>query len=85
MVRILLNSSLLPTRSTFSYSARTSSCDSKSSKAYNSEQIHSLHSYRIHIQGVRNIVATHWDRTVRIQNQATCKSYIWSLDCHCNQ
>ncbi|TYJ41894.1 hypothetical protein E1A91_A03G051000v1 [Gossypium mustelinum] len=39
MVRILLNSSLLPTRSTFSYSARTSSCDSKSSKAYNSEQI----------------------------------------------
>ncbi|KAK8361640.1 hypothetical protein V6Z12_A03G051400 [Gossypium hirsutum] len=40
---------------------------------------------RIHIQGVRNIVATHWDRTVRIQNQATCKSYIWSLDCHCNQ
>ncbi|TYI35090.1 hypothetical protein ES332_A03G051400v1 [Gossypium tomentosum] len=79
MVRILLNSSLLPTRSTFSYSARTSSCDSKSSKAYNSEQI------QIHIQGVRNIVATHWDRTVRIQNQATRKSYIWSLDCHCNQ
>ncbi|MFQ6626320.1 hypothetical protein Gotur_005486 [Gossypium turneri] len=37
-------------------------------------QIGSLHSYRIHIQGARNIAATHWDRAVRIQNQVTHKS-----------
>ncbi|TYH05565.1 hypothetical protein ES288_A08G093100v1 [Gossypium darwinii] len=79
MVRILLNSCPLPARSTFNYLARTSICDSKSSKAYNS------HSYRIHIQGARNIATTHWDRAARIQNQATHKSYIWSLDYHCNQ
>ncbi|TYH19725.1 hypothetical protein ES288_A05G375000v1 [Gossypium darwinii] len=85
MVRILLNSCLLPARSTFSYSVRTSNCDSKSSKAYKLSKFSSLHSYRIHIQGARNITATHWDRVVRIQNQATHKSYIWSLDCHCNQ
>ncbi|KAB1994721.1 hypothetical protein ES319_D13G116600v1 [Gossypium barbadense] len=29
---------------------------------------------RIHIQGERNISATHWDRAVRIQNQVTRKS-----------
>ncbi|TYH58087.1 hypothetical protein ES332_D08G131300v1 [Gossypium tomentosum] len=28
----------------------------------------------IHIQGARKIVATHWDRAVRIQNQVTHKS-----------
>ncbi|MFQ6620088.1 hypothetical protein Gotur_000051 [Gossypium turneri] len=28
----------------------------------------------IHIQGARNIAATHWDRAVRIQNQVTHKS-----------
>ncbi|XP_052887570.1 uncharacterized protein LOC108458093 isoform X4 [Gossypium arboreum] len=44
-----------------------------------------LSKFRIHIQRTRNITATHWDRVVRIQNQATHKSYIWSLDCHCNQ
>ncbi|KAK8341028.1 hypothetical protein V6Z11_A08G141600 [Gossypium hirsutum] len=44
-----------------------------------------LSKFRIHIQRTRNITATHWDRAVRIQNQATHKSYIWSLDCHCNQ
>ncbi|KAB2005075.1 hypothetical protein ERO13_D11G229460v2 [Gossypium hirsutum] len=29
---------------------------------------------RIHTQGARNISATHWDRTVKIQNQVTHKS-----------
>ncbi|KAB2074532.1 hypothetical protein ES319_A07G159300v1 [Gossypium barbadense] len=43
MEKILLNSCLLPARSTFSYSARTFSCDSKSSKAYNFEQIQDSH------------------------------------------
>ncbi|KAH1114599.1 hypothetical protein J1N35_007977 [Gossypium stocksii] len=33
-----------------------------------------LSSFRIHIQGARNIAATHWDGAVRVQNQATHKS-----------
>ncbi|KAB2022554.1 hypothetical protein ES319_D07G220300v1 [Gossypium barbadense] len=28
----------------------------------------------IHIQGARNISATHWDQAVRIHNQVTHKS-----------
>ncbi|TYI36453.1 hypothetical protein ES332_A03G142500v1 [Gossypium tomentosum] len=67
------------THGTFSYSARTSRCDSKISKAYNSEKI------QIHIQGARNITTTHWERAVKIHNQATHRNYIWSLDCHYNQ
>ncbi|XP_052887569.1 uncharacterized protein LOC108458093 isoform X3 [Gossypium arboreum] len=44
-VDIIYNISLQIVRAcTFSYSARTSSCDSKSSKAYNFEQIQDSHS-----------------------------------------
>ncbi|WRX32971.1 hypothetical protein QQP08_025458 [Theobroma cacao] len=45
---------------------------------------YSLH--MIHNQKrARNTGATHWDLAVRILNQVTRKSWIWSLDCHCNQ
>ncbi|KAG4208199.1 hypothetical protein ERO13_A03G116538v2 [Gossypium hirsutum] len=57
----------------------------KSRKLITLRKFSSLHSYKIHIQGARNITTTHWERAVKIHNQATHRNYIWSLDCHYNQ